>query len=241
MTGRIAPDWVAAFKRNQWPGCVGIRIRELRRINNKKFRQAKRENQTLNEYWHKTYLPQAKRDKALRSWKTEQGYFHNWISPVIGGKPMKQISQIHVERIKKNLMKEGRAPGTVRYVLAVIRQIFNQAGLSEQNPTKGVKRPRKDNKRERFLKEEEASRLLAELLKRSQQLHDVSLLALHCGLRFGEIAGLTWADVDMDNGTLLIKDPKSTHNRYAFLTDDTKAIFERLLIEKDSSQPLAGC
>ncbi len=46
----------------------------------------------------------------------------------------------------------------------------------------------------------------------------MSLVALHCGLRFGEIAQLDWQSVDFDMGTLSIRDPKSRNNRVAFLT-----------------------
>ncbi len=46
----------------------------------------------------------------------------------------------------------------------------------------------------------------------------MALLALYCGLRFGEIAHLEWHCVDFTNAQLLIKDPKSRMNRTAFLT-----------------------
>ena len=53
----------------------------------------------------------------------------------------------------------------------------------------------------------------------------MTLLSLHCGLRFGEIASLTWQDVDLERGVLTIRDAKAG-SRYAFLTEQAKAMFE---------------
>jgi len=39
----------------------------------------------------------------------------------------------------------------------------------------------------RYLSIEEAENLLAGLAAKSQSAHDMALLSLHCGLRFGEI------------------------------------------------------
>jgi integrase len=57
----------------------------------------------------------------------------------------------------------------------------------------------------RFLNHDEAALLLKNLIPRSQQLYEMALLSLHCGLRAGEIFNLTWADVDMDRGILMLR------------------------------------
>ena len=60
----------------------------------------------------------------------------------------------------------------------------------------------------------------------SQQLYEMALLALHCGLRAGEIFNLTWGDVDLKEGTLLIRDSKNRTNRVAYMTEEVKAMFK---------------
>ena len=67
---------------------------------------------------------------------------------------------------------------------------------------------------------EEANHLFAELLKRSQQLHDISLISLQCGLRAKEIFTLRWNCVDLGKKTLLLTDTKNTKTRTAFMTPD---------------------
>jgi len=63
----------------------------------------------------------------------------------------------------------------------------------------------------RFLTRDEADRLLDALKVKSVDAHDITLLSLHAGLRFGEIASLTWQDVDLERGVLTIRDAKPDH------------------------------
>jgi integrase len=120
-------------------------------------------------------------------------------------------------------MLEGKqSPRSIEYALSLIRQVFNTAkrlGVFDgENPTTKVKFPKPDNSRMRFLSHEEAGKLLSSLKMKSQDVHDMTFLSLHCGLRFGEIASLTWQDVDIDKGVLTIRDAKAG-SRFAFLTE----------------------
>ncbi len=73
------------------------------------------------------------------------------------------------------------------------------------------------------------------LKKVSMQVHDQAQIALHCGLRFGEIAKLIWADVDLDNGIIQVKDAKSG-DRQAYITEPVKDVLIRLN-EQNSYKP----
>jgi integrase len=145
--------------------------------------------------------------------------------------PMKDISPFILEKLKKQMSEAGKAPRTIAYALALIRQVFNYAKSHDlycgDNPTSKVKKPYEDNRRSRFLSYEEAELLLGELERVSQFLHDMALLSLHCGLRAGEIFNLTWNDVNWNNNTILIKDTKSKRNRHAVMTADVKAMLKR--------------
>ena len=80
-----------------------------------------------------------------------------------------------MEKIKKVMKDENKAPRTIEYALAVVRQIFNKASdwgiYSKSNPVSKVKKPKKDNRRMRFLSSEESDKLLDELKKRSSQVY----------------------------------------------------------------------
>ena len=85
----------------------------------------------------------------------------------------------------------------------------------------------------RFFNREEASALLESLKRKSSDVHDMTLLSLNCGLRFGEIASLTWQDVNIERSTLTIRDAKAG-SRYAFLTEQAAEMLRTRLLGKPS-------
>jgi len=146
---------------------------------------------------------------------------------------LSDIAPFDLEKIKKTMTKAGRAGRSIVYALAVVRQVFNYAltndlytGKNPAGPAGKVKRPTTDNKRLRYLSREEAPALLAELATMSRDVHDMALLSIHTGMRAGEVFSLTWADVDLAGGVLLLKDTKSNKNRPAFMTEAVKAMLQ---------------
>ena len=185
---------------------------------------------TFGSIFEGPYLEHSRQNKKHNSVVTERGLFRQWIGPIIGSVPLKDVSPFHLERIKKDMADAGRAPRTIHYALCVVRQVFNFARehdlTSCLSPTSKVKPPRTDNRRLRFLNHEEAGQLLDYLKERSPNLHDMALLSLHCGLRAGEVFNLAWGDVDFGRGLLALRDTKSGRNRIAYMTADVRAMLE---------------
>ena len=186
-------------------------------------------NITFSEVFER-YLGHSRNNKrSAKSWQREESLFRLWIESVIGNRPMREIKPLHLERVKKGMAIAGRSPRSIQYCLAVIRQTFNYALNNDliacKNPagsTGGVKRPTLDNRRTRFLTKEEATALLSELAKRSTDVHDIALFSLQTGARAGEVFSLTWGDIDLFQGTALLRDTKSNKNRHLYLTDEVK-------------------
>lgn len=233
-TAAKAAQTLAELKKAQTVGEGPCSLAEKRKLAEEK-RQAEetarvieaRENITLAQVWEK-YLPVAQANKAAHTAYTEEAAYRLWLSPTLADKPLRDIKPIHLERIKKTMTEAGRSAQTVRHVLAALRQAFNFAkrhGIyAGDNPVSLVKKPMTDSRRLRFLTHDEADRLLAALAKRESNVHDMALLALHCGLRAGEIFSLTWGDVDMERGVLILRDTKSGKTRAAYMTEAVAAM-----------------
>ena len=72
-----------------------------------------------------------------------------------------------------------------------------------QNPALGVLLPEAQTKEGRYLSQDEANRLLAEL---PEPTHTMVLLALVTGLRRGELFGLRWGRVDLERRVVHVRE-----------------------------------
>ena len=134
-----------------------------------------------------------------------------------------------MERIKKRILDAGKAPRTAQYIMATARQIWNMArrdGLvSGDSPTRSVKVPKFDNRRQRFFSHDEADLLLNKLKEKNEQVYQMAVLGLQTGMRASEIFHLIWGCIDTDRGIITILDAKSGKGRTAFMTEQVKTMF----------------
>ena len=191
-------------------------------------KKLRKQQVSYTEFMEKKYLPYAEDAKEKKSYSREEELYRVWINPVIGNKPLNEISPFDIEKIKK-FMKD-KAPRTIQYALAVIRHSLNKAKhwgyFTGDNPVSMVKMPKINNRRLRFLTAEEVTALLNECKERSKQLYEICLLSLSCGLRAGEIFNLTYKDININNSIINIRDPKSGEDRAVYMTDEVKSILE---------------
>ena len=167
-----------------------------------------------------------------RGGRDDSSLYRNCLQENLADKRLDEISSFDLERMKSHLVKIGYAPATVKHCLVLIRQIYNKATAWEMyqgpNPVKGVKMPSVQNQKTRFLSHEEADSLLKELAAmQTPDLHDMTLLSLHTGLRSGEIFNLKGYDLDFQNDIIRIMDPKNKTTRHAYMTGAVKEMLER--------------
>ncbi len=89
---------------------------------------------------------------------------------------------------------------------------------SKVSPFKDVERSRA-----RYLKDDEAERLLNAC---EPDFRKLVLGALYTGARYGELARMTVADVDLDVGAVAFPLTKSGKSRHVFLNDEARTFFE---------------
>lgn len=194
--------------------------------------RAERERQekqgvTFGDYFINTFVPLAAIEKP-RETKEKKSHYENWIKPMIGALPFLEIGVLELEKIKTNMLTSGRSPRMIQYVFSTIRRVWNDAKekgiVSEDCPTKKIRLDRFDNKRMRYFTHEEADQFLNELRNRNQTLWQIALISLHCGLRFGEIANLRRADIDIRRGLIGIRNSKGGGPRYGRMTEEVRKV-----------------
>lgn len=210
-------------------------IKEIKKQQEIESEKEKARNISFTDFWEQEYV-QTQSHKAYGSVSTEDGLWQNWIKPVLGNVPLCSLSTSHLEKIKNNMLQQKKAVATIKYTFAVISQIWSLGIklklLNGICPVKLVTLPKKDNKRQRHLNLEEIKMLLTTLKERSPISHDMALISLDCGLRFGEIASLCWEDCNFEAKQFLIRDPKARVNRYAFMTE---RVFTMLISRKQAN------
>jgi integrase len=189
---------------------------------------------SLKYFIEQIYLPWAESSKL--SVETDR-YHVQAIVAYFGDMPMRNVSQIQVEKFKNELIvkptrqKAARKPATVNRGLAVLSRVFSLAreyGYINTNPVSRVRKLREDNLRIRYLTEEEQSRLLDALTGSREWLRPVVVLALNTGMRLGEIASLTWSQVDFERGVITVRRTKTGRDRFVPINDEARDLLTEL-------------
>lgn len=193
-------------------------------------KERKADKLTFGELLENHYLPWSRENK-----KRFAGDFHlyrNWLKPRLAKKTLKSIAPLDLERLKKDMRDAGKAEATVRHALGLVRQAFNKAVVwrlwQGENPCRGVAFPSPNNARQRFLSQEEASLLLTALRQRSLQVWQIAAMSLFGGLRLGEVLGITWSNVDLENEIITILDAKNNTSRAIFITEPIRQVLREL-------------
>jgi len=156
-----------------------------------------------------------KRDNSTR--------IRRWLD-AFGDKSALSIKPHMVEEIIAKMIDEDYKPATIARELVILKAILNRAiknELIEKNPIARVSAPKFDNTVVRYLTPDQEERLFNALPER---LHPIVTVALHTGLRQGELLKLNWEDVDFNAGTLFVRDRKSGESTHVHMNSRVKVV-----------------
>lgn len=202
-------------------------IRELDDHGSKHLDAAKMTFEELAAFYQENYITKPKykdgrKISGLRG-KRQVDQQLNTVKKHFGAQKIRSITYASLEKYKNTRLntekprKDATQPIktlSVAYInreLALIRRMFNvavQQGWLTKNPFSagtGLVSAADEVKRERIVTKEEEARLLEFCVGRRAHLRPVIICALDTGMRYSEIAKLTWIDIDLFNKVIKVQ------------------------------------
>jgi integrase len=162
-------------------------------------------SQTVGEYmeqWLQTSARESVRESTYESYRNQ---VRRYVVPAIGRVKLKRLSAMQIQGMYRAMLDRGLSPRTVQYTHAVLHRALRQAvrwGLVPRNVSEDVDRPRLRREEIRPLNRHQARHLLNTTGESGDRFEALYVLALHTGMRPGELLGLKWEDVNFDEGGL---------------------------------------
>lgn len=140
----------------------------------------------------------------------DTGRYKKHIGPVFGTKEPVDIAALDVDRLRVKLLKKKSAQ-TTKHVLNLLTWVINYG--MKNNLCQGIpfhiKKPRVNNRITEDLTAEQLKDLLNAIdADTNTQVANLMRLALHTGMRRGELFKLQWTDIDFQRGFISLRDPK---------------------------------
>ena len=196
----------------------------------------------LAERYIREYAPRKK--EASR--KDDERLWNHYVLPFMGERKISTVTRQDVISLHHSLK---HFPIRANRVLSLLSKAFNLAELwgyraDASNPCRHVQKYA-ETKRERFLSQEEITRLMAILdaeEKEGKELPPVLCairLLLLTGCRLNEILRLSWQEVDFDKSCLFLLDSKRG-KRTVYLSPPAVELLQNIPREKDHPYVIAG-
>jgi integrase len=173
---------------------------------------------------------------AVAGWTNYRSVINLYVRPRIGNRQVQALTAQLLTALYGELLtaggKNGKplSPTTVRLVHRVVSKALEDAVESRilaTNPTRHAKVPKRRQPVMRTWTAEQASSFLRAAAE--DRLYACWLLALVCGLRRGELAGLRWSELDPAQGALGIVEQRTTDADWNVVTTTPKGTSRRTI------------
>ena len=151
------------------------------------------------QMWYDLYKKPYLRENSLKY------VLNQHILPVIGGYRLRDISPMQIQAIMVSLCKKSNSLQSK--VLIHLRSIFKAAqenGLVAKSPVSSMLKPGGRRTAEKTALTPQEGRLLVERVT-NPRANTFLLIALHTGMRRGEILGLKWEDIDFESKVIHVR------------------------------------
>ena len=181
-----------------WEAKVRTEARDVNKLQRRKMRFAELAVMFIENH--------AKPMMAYSSYHRYEGAIRNYLIPEFGNVWIDEISRMQVVEYRSAVDRFDLSASTKYFVFTAFKTVMRKAlewDLLDKSPAEGVKPPRKGMNRMEYWKATEVSQFLDG--NRLNPHLPLYLLALNTGMRIGELMGLKWDCVDLENGFIMIR------------------------------------
>lgn len=182
----------------------------------------------LESWLQDSLSPLVAADKMAHStYVRYEGIVNLHLSPAIGHRKLKNLSRAEVRRLYRE-KAEHLSPRSVDYIHVTLQKALSQAMVDDLIPRNVAagERPRSTRTREEIkaLSSGQAATLVEAAASLGTRNESLFVVALHTGLRQGELLGFQWKDIDLEGRRLSVRRAlKPTENGLDFGPPKNKA------------------
>jgi integrase len=152
----------------------------------------------LGDYLDSWLTDSVKDTVRQRTYERYESIVRVHIKPALGRVKLDALTPNHVRRLYRQKLDSGLAPRTVNYIHVTLHKALKDAVSDALIPRNAasVRAPRPEKPEIHPLSPDQARKLIATARETEDRFEALYVLALHCGLREGELLGLKWDDID---------------------------------------------
>lgn len=176
---------------------------------------------SFNE-WGYQWLQEVRSSVKRSTYANYEHKLMNYVLDLLGEYGLNELDEAAAEALLNSLEKRRLKPSTIHAIFRITKQCINLAirkKMIKENPFALVQLPKVVKNRNQALTKQEQKRLETAALSAEKGKGVPTLLALHAGLRIGEISALSWEDIDFENNLIHVH---STFQRVFSLLEDNK-------------------
>jgi integrase len=186
------------------------------------------------------WLEHKTRETRATTVASYRGIVNAHLRPILGNHRLDKLQPVHVDHLHKTMLEKGVSRRTVQYAHVLMHGALQHAVQREllpRNVASAVRAPAMQRREMRVWTPEEATRFL-ENIKR-HRLYAMFYLALTTGMRRGELLGLRWADVNLENARLRVRSSLvELNNKLVFSEPKTQASKRTITLAHDAVRVL---
>ena len=178
-----------------------------------------------------------RRNRKLNTQERYEGIIRRQIIPSLGDVELAALMPEDIEAMESDLLGSGLAAGTVRHAHTILSSAYKEAvrmGLTDRNPVASVVPPVKRHRRVTPPAVAVVRDLLRVARDEGHTLYPFLHLLTYTGMRRGEALALRWANVNLDDGYLIVLEAAVKTRTQGLILTEPKSRHSHRTIDLDA-------